>query len=148
MGSFDNNNTGKGKHIKGAKNNNKGKGKSTSSTSTSKCWVSGKLGHRAASCWYNNPKNINNVQQQQIPPQQLLSSFSFRAHQISPSLTCLQQASLRSTSSRYLSSNNNLNFSISRYDRHYLLHRIIRHESVHTRTSHLRHQFHQQHVRL
>ena len=69
IGSFDNNNTGKGKHIKGDKNNNKGKGKSTSSTSTSKCWVCGKLGHRAASCWYNTQKNINNVQQQQLPPQ-------------------------------------------------------------------------------
>ena len=69
IGSFDNN-TGMGKHIKGDKNNNKGKGKSTSSTSTSKCWVCGKLGDRAASCWYNNQKNINNVQQQQLPPQQ------------------------------------------------------------------------------
>ena len=45
-------------------------GHSTSSTSTSKCWVCGKVGHRAASCWYNSQKNINNVQQQQLPPKQ------------------------------------------------------------------------------
>ena len=58
--------------VKGDKNNNnnKGKGKSTSSTSTAKCWVCGKLGHRGASCSFNNQKNINNVQQQKLSPQQ------------------------------------------------------------------------------
>ena len=47
------------------------------------------------------------------------SGLSFRAHQISPSHTCLQRASLPSTSSSYHS--NNLSFSINRYDKHYLL---------------------------
>ena len=50
-----------------------------------------------------------------------ISGFSFRAHQISPSHTCLQRASLPSTSSSY--HNNNLSFSINRYDKLYpLLH--------------------------
>ena len=50
-------------------------------------------------------------------------SFSFRVHQISPSHTCLQRASLHSTSSRYLN-NSNLNFNISRNDKHFRLHQL------------------------
>ena len=69
IGSYDINNTGKGKNIKGDENNFKRKGKSTSSTSSTKCWVCGKLGHRATSCWFNNQKSVSNIQQRQLPPQ-------------------------------------------------------------------------------
>ena len=118
IGSFDNNNdTGKGKHIKGDKNN-KGKGKSTSSTSTSKCWVCGKLGHRAASCWYNSQKNINNVQQRQLPPQQ--QQFQLQGSSGQPIAYMPPEGITTFRSSSY-HNNNNLNFSISRYDRHYPL---------------------------
>ena len=134
IGSSDNNITGKGKHIKGDKNN-KGKGKSTSSTSTSKCWVCGKVGHRAASCWHNSQKNINNVQQQQLPPQQQqfqlqgtsdqpiaymppegITTFNFQQvpQQQQPQL---QYQPVRPGTSVYIS--------------------FISDESVHTRTSHL-----------
>ena len=51
-----------------------------------------------------------------------VSSFSFRAHQVSPSRTCNQKASLRSTSTNYLSSsNNNLRYSTIKHDKHYPL---------------------------
>ena len=43
--------------------------KSTSTKSSTKCWICGMLGHRVASCWFNNQKNVNNIQQQQLPPQ-------------------------------------------------------------------------------
>ena len=115
IGSFDNI-TGKGKHVKGDKNN-KGKGKST--------FVY--LGIEMLGLWQAWTSSCLMLVQRPEEHQQYHlnnSSFSFRAHQISPSPTCFQKASLRSTSSRYLSSNNNLNFSVSRYDKHYLLHQL------------------------
>ena len=70
IGSYDANNNIKGKNNqKGDKGNNKGKGKPTSMTSSTKCWICGKLGHRAASCWLNNKKNVNNIKHKQVPPQ-------------------------------------------------------------------------------
>ena len=71
IGSYDhnNNNTGKGKNIQKGDKNNKRKGKSRSTTSSTRCWVCGKLGHQATLCWFNNQKNVNNIQQQQLPPQ-------------------------------------------------------------------------------
>ena len=145
IGSSDNNNTSKGKHIKGDKNN-KGKGKSTSSTSTSKCWVCGKLGRRAASCWYNNQKNINNVQQQQLPPSTTVSASGLirpahrlhasRGHHYVQLPADTSAATTTSTSVSAGTTGTSLKIS------------IICDKSVHTRTSHLRHQFNQQHVRL
>ena len=96
--------------------NNRGKGKSTSSASTSKCWVRSKLGHRVASCWFNNQKNINNIQQQQLPPQQ--QQFQLQGTSDQPISYTPPEGITTSTSSSYR--NNNLSFSTNRDDRRYL----------------------------
>ena len=50
-----------------------------------------------------------------------ISNFRFRAHQTSPSPTCLHRASQPSTSNNYLSSNSTLRYSIVKHDQRYLL---------------------------
>ena len=62
----------------------------TKSTSTSKCRICGKAGHRAGTCWLKNQKHVNNIQQQQLPPHQ---QFQLQKHQVSQFFTCLQKAS-------------------------------------------------------
>ena len=51
---------------------------------------------------------------------------NIRAHQISPSPTCLQRASPPSTSNNYLSSSNNLRYTIIKYDTRYALQHLHR----------------------
>ena len=80
-----------------------------------------------------------------------ISSFSFRAHQISPSPTCLQRASLRSTSISY---HNKQQPQLQYQQVRQALpsttsaSSVICDKSVHSKTSHPRRQFHQQHVQL
>ena len=66
IGSYDNN---KGKNNQKGDKNNKGKGSLHRRPRPQSVGCCGKLGHRAASCWFNNQKSVNNIQQQQLPPQ-------------------------------------------------------------------------------
>ena len=133
---------GKGKDPIGSYDNNASKGKSIHKhrlQSVGSVASSDVELHHAASTTRRTSTTLNNSSYHHT-----ISSSSFRAHQINPSLTCHQKASLPSTfdsSNSYLSSNNNnLRYNINKSNKHYPL-RHLHHsqsQSVHTRTSHLR----------
>ena len=106
---------------------------------STKCWICGKLRHRAASCWFNSQKNVNNIQQQQqLPPQH--QQFQLQGTSDQPiSYHCLQ---LPTTTSTTTTTSDTVSSGTTSTTFHGIC--IIYDQSVHTRTCHLRHHFHQQ----
>ena len=117
-----------------------GSGKSTSTTSTSTCWICGKVGHRAPSCWFNNKKR------QQHPAATTTSTTSAFSATRRIRSTDLAHASRRrhytqlpATAARATTADAISETWTSPTLDHIS---IIYHQVVHTKTDHLQHQCH------